>query len=191
MAVRFPVELGQRYRVDYEGQTRTSFGLCRGEILSPQLSKLLIPNTHSVWISRPSQYDLLWNEPYKMHRVTDMKKLYRVRTTRTYQICHDAVQTVHTISPPGASCVHSNPFSSCHQQILSTHECVKNFDGGAGQRLRCGYELYNLMMSSNSARNTLADLDSVPADQVFTYLGHYHDIRSFIRDIMDTVSSKI
>lgn len=82
-------------------------------------------------------------------------------------------------------------FGSLHQRILSTHECVKNLDGGAGQTLRCGYELYNLMMSSNSARNTLADLDSVPADQVFTYLGHYHDIRTSIRDILDTVSSKV
>ncbi|ODM20672.1 hypothetical protein SI65_03725 [Aspergillus cristatus] len=81
-------------------------------------------------------------------------------------------------------------FDSLHKQILSTHDCVKNFDGGAGQTLLCGYELYNLMTSSNSARKTLADLDSVPADQVYTYLSHYHDIRTSIKEILNTASSK-
>lgn len=82
-------------------------------------------------------------------------------------------------------------FDSLHKQILSTHDCVKDFDGGAGQTLLCGYELYNLMTSSNSARNTLANLDSVPADQVFTYLSHYHDIRTSIKEILNTASSKV
>ncbi|KAJ5880347.1 uncharacterized protein N7473_011400 [Penicillium subrubescens] len=82
-------------------------------------------------------------------------------------------------------------FENLHKRILSTHECLKSFNGGMTQSLTCGYELYNVLMASGSSRKDLADLDSVPADQVQTYLNHYHGIRSAVADTLSTAFSKV
>ncbi|KAJ5761108.1 hypothetical protein N7520_008264 [Penicillium odoratum] len=82
-------------------------------------------------------------------------------------------------------------FENLHKRILSTNECLKSFNGGMTQSLSCGYELYNVLMASGSSRKDLADLDSVPADQVQTYLYHYHGIRSAVADTLSTASSKV
>jgi hypothetical protein len=82
-------------------------------------------------------------------------------------------------------------FENLHKRILSAHECLKSFNGGVTQTLSCGYELYNVLIASNSARKDLADLDSVPADQVQNYLNYYHGIRSAVADALGTASSKV
>jgi hypothetical protein len=82
-------------------------------------------------------------------------------------------------------------FENLHKRILSTHECLKSFNGGLTNSLSCGYELYNVLMASGSSRKDLADLDSVPAGQVQTYLNHYHGIRLAVADTLSTASSKV
>ncbi|OJJ86297.1 uncharacterized protein ASPGLDRAFT_1213115 [Aspergillus glaucus CBS 516.65] len=82
-------------------------------------------------------------------------------------------------------------FDNLHKRILSAHDCLKAFNGGVTQSLYCGFEFYNLLTSSSSARKDLADLDSVPADQVQTYLDYYHDIRSSVSNTLSTGASKV
>ena len=82
-------------------------------------------------------------------------------------------------------------FETLHNRILSVHECLKSFNGGVSQSLSCGFALYNVLMASGSSRKDLADLDSVPADQVQNYLNYYHGIRSAVADALGTASSKV
>lgn len=82
-------------------------------------------------------------------------------------------------------------FENLHKRIISTQNCIKSFDGGVTQSLSCGFELYNVLMASSSARQDLADLDSVSPDQVQTYLKHYHGIRLAVSDTLDIASSKV
>ncbi|KAJ5887880.1 hypothetical protein N7495_007921 [Penicillium taxi] len=82
-------------------------------------------------------------------------------------------------------------FENLHKRILSTQDCIKSFDGGVVQSLSCGFELYNVLTASGSARKDLADLDSVPPDQVQAYLNHYHGIRLAVSKTLETASSRI
>lgn len=82
-------------------------------------------------------------------------------------------------------------FENLHNRILSAHECLKSFNGGVTQSLSCGFALYNVLMASGASRKDLADLDSVPADQVQNYLNYYHGIRSAVADALGTASSKV
>jgi hypothetical protein len=82
-------------------------------------------------------------------------------------------------------------FDNLHKRINSAHACLKAFNGGVTQSLYCGFEFYNLLTTTSSARRNLADLDYVPADQVQTYLNYYHDIRLSVSDTLSTGASKV
>ncbi|KAI9934557.1 hypothetical protein ASPWEDRAFT_175284 [Aspergillus wentii DTO 134E9] len=82
-------------------------------------------------------------------------------------------------------------FDNLHKRINSAHNCLKDFNGGVSHTLYCGFEFYHLLTSSSSARKDLAELDSVPADQVQEYLDYYHDIRSSVSDTLTTGISKV
>lgn len=106
------------------------------------------------------------------------------------QVLVSALLAPAALAATNADTVFSN-FENLQKRVSSARDCFQSFNGGVVQILTCGYDMVSLLTSSTNSNKELADLDSLPADKVQTFLDHYHDMHVLVGDALNTVSSKV